>query len=434
MSPILIGALSFVLLLVMLLMGIPVSTVIGTIGVIGMVVLSSGKVSMLKTGIESFSTLYSYNNTVVPLFSLMAMVICHTGVGSKLYDAFYKLVGRFSGGLAMATILACGVFAAISSSSSTTALTIGLIALPEMKRARYKDTLSTGAVVAGGTLGPFIPPSSIAILYCITAQQSIITQFEAGIVPGLILILLYCIVIKIRCIRDPEAGPKAPKFTTKEVLVAFSKCGEILLLIIIVLGGMFAGFFTPTEAASIGAAGSILITLARRALTWKNFIAAVKGALRNAGMIYAMLIGAAIMNYFMAFSQLPTTIANILVNSTIPPRLIVACMVIILMFLGMIIDSLGMLILTLPVFYPIIEGFGLSPVWFGVIMVTCVEMAVVTPPVGLNLFVTKSIDRSIPMSSIYKGAYPFFAAQILLVILLLCFPQLTTFLPDLLAK
>lgn len=434
MSPILIGALSFVLLLVMLLMGIPVSTVIGTIGVIGMVVLSSGKVSMLKTGIESFSTLYSYNNTVVPLFSLMAMVICHTGVGSKLYDAFYKLVGRFSGGLAMATILACGVFAAISSSSSTTALTIGLIALPEMKRARYKDTLSTGAVVAGGTLGPFIPPSSIAILYCITAQQSIITQFEAGIVPGLILILLYCIVIKIRCIRDPEAGPKAPKFTTKEVLVAFSKCGEILLLIIIVLGGMFAGFFTPTEAASIGAAGSILITLARRALTWKNFIAAVKGALRNAGMIYAMLIGAAIMNYFMAFSQLPTTIANILVNSTIPPRLIVACMVIILMFLGMIIDSLGMLILTLPVFYPIIEGFGLSPVWFGVIMVTCVEMAVVTPPVGLNLFVTKSIDRSIPMSSIYKGAYPFFAAQILLVILLLCFPQLTTFLPGLLAK
>lgn len=434
MSPIIIGILSFVVLLIMLLAGVSVSTVIGSIGILGMLILSSGKVTILKTGIEAFSTLYSYNNTVVPLFSLMAMVICHTGVGSKLYDAFYKLVGRFSGGLAIATILACGVFAAISSSSSTTALTIGLIALPEMKRARYKDTLSTGSVVAGGTLGPFIPPSSIAILYCITAQQSIITQFEAGIIPGLILIVLYCIVIKAKCFRDIEAGPKSPKFSTKEVFIAFSKCGETLVLIVVVLGGMFAGFFTPTEAASIGAAGSIIITLIRRSLTWNSFIAAVKGALRNAGMIYAMLIGSAIMNYFMAFSQLPTTIANVLVNSVIPPRLIVACMVIILMFMGMIVDSLGMLILTLPVFFPIIEGFGLSPVWFGVIMVTCVEMAVVTPPVGLNLFVTKSIDRSIPMSSIYKGAYPFFIAQIVLVILLLLFPGLTTFLPNLLAK
>ena len=429
MDTLTIGLITLALLVILLLMGLPVSVTMGVIGVGGIFLLSSGTATLSKLGMTPFQTLNSYNYTVVPLFSLMAMVICHTGVGAKLYDAFYKLIGRFRGGLAIATILACGLFAAISSSSSATALTIGLIALPEMKRAHYGDALSTGSIVAGGTLGPFIPPSSMLILYGITAEVSITKLFLAGIGPGILCMILFTIVIAILCRKNPQAGPPGPKFSWKEIGIAFSKCGQIILLIIVVLGGLFAGYFTPTEAAAVGAAGSIVLTLISRQLTWKRFKDAVIGALKNVGMIYAMLIGANLMNYFMTMSKVPTAMANVLLGAELPPRLVVVCMVLILMVMGMFVDSMGMLILTMPVFYPIIVAMGLDSVWFGVIMVACVEMAVVTPPVGLNLFVVKSIDKSIPMGIIYKGSYPFFVAQVVAIFLIILFPEIATFLP-----
>ena len=432
MSTLMIGIITLVALIVLLLIGVPVSATMGILGIAGMIFFSSPAATTMKMGMTAFQTMNSYNYTVVPLFSLMAMVICHTGVGATLYDFFYKLVGRFRGGLAIATILACGLFAAISSSSSATALTIGLIALPEMQKARYKQSISTGSIVAGGTLGPFIPPSSMMILYGIMAEVSITKLFLAGIMPGFVSIILFCIVIAILTKRNPDAAPAGPKFTGREIFASFTKCGEIIILIIIVLGGLFAGLFTPTEASAIGASGTIVITLIRKKLNWRKFINACMGALKNVGMIYAMIIGANLMNYFMTMSGVPKALAELLLSFNMAPKLIVVCMVVILMILGMFIDSMGMLYLSMPIFFPIIKSLGLDPVWFGVIMVACVEMAVVTPPVGLNLFVVKGIDPSVPMGTIYKGSYPFFIAQILCIGLIIFIPEIATFLPNLL--
>ncbi|MCL1828787.1 MAG: TRAP transporter large permease [Oscillospiraceae bacterium] len=432
MSPVQIGVLVLISLLVLMFLGVTVSTSIGILGLIGLLIMIPAAFRT-KVGISVFETLDSYNAAAIPLFSLMAMIICYTGIGAKLYDAFYKLIGRYNGGLSIATILACGLFAAISSSASATTLTIGLIALPEMRKAQYKDTLIAGSICAGGTMGPFIPPSSPLLVYGIITGTSVIKLFSAIIVPGIIMIIMYSLTIVILCKRKPELGPKGPKFSTKEVLIAFSKCGEILLLILIVLGGMFAGFFTPTEAAGVGAAGAILITFVRRTLNSKNFFEAIVGAMKTSGMIFAMFVAAAFMNYLMSLSRLPTTVANALSAAHIPPLLVVVFMILILMLMGMFMDGAGINVLTTPIFFPIIQALGINPVWFGVIVCTCMEMGAITPPVGSNLFVMKSLDKSTPMEVIYKGVYPFFAAQIAAIAIFLFFPAVSLTLPAILA-
>lgn len=426
-----VGIIIFVLLLVLMAIGIPISTVMGILGIGGIAYILAFDPMLLKVAVSSFNTMNSYTYTVVPMFMLMATLIATTGVGGQLYDFFNKLVGHRKGGLAIATILACGVFAAISSSSIATSLTIGLIAYPQMRQRKYDVQLSASAIAAGGTLGCFIPPSGTLMIYGIMTEQSISKLLIGGIVPGIILMIFFVIVVQVQCTRNPLAGPPSEKVPLREALKSFKQCGETIVLIIIVLGGMFAGFFTPTEAGSVGVAGALVITLVRRKLTWSNFKEAMVAALKNAGMVYGILIGANILNILLALTGIPSTVASVIVGTGLGKYAILFIILAILMFLGCFIDSLAMLILTLPVLLPIVVDLGCNLIWFGVFMTAAVQLASITPPVGVNLFVTKGLADEIKISMLYKGIWPYVAALLLLVVIMIFFPDLVMWLPNL---
>lgn len=431
MSNVLIGFLIIIGMLVILFIGVPIGSGMALSAFIGMLLILSPNATILKMASSPFETMTSYTYAVMPLFMFMAMVISTTGIGKDLYEFFYRTVGRLRGGLAMATVLTCGIFAAISSSTSATALTIGLIALPEMRRVKYSDSLATGSVAAGGTLGILIPPSGIFIIYGIMTQQSISTLFLAGIIPGIILIGLFCAAVAITCKRNPEAGPAGPKFSGAEIWESLRRCIDVIILLVVVMGGMFAQLFTPSEAAAVGAAGAIVITLIRKKLTWENFKAAVHGTLKASGIVYMIMIGAFVLNYFMALTTIPTALANIIMGLGMGKVMVVVSIIVVYLILGCFLDALAMILLTMPVFYPLIQAMDIDPVWFGVIVTLSVGMACLTPPVGMNVYVVKGIARHVPIDEIFKGALPFLLCQIILVILLFVFPQLATFLPSL---
>ena len=431
MSPVTIGILLIAVMLVLLFIGVPIGTGMAISAFLGMILVISPNAAVLKMASSPFETMTSYTYAVMPLFMLMAMLISTTGVGSDLYEFFYRTVGRLRGGLAMATVLACGIFAAISSSTSATALTIGLIALPEMRRNRYSDSLATGSVAAGGTLGILIPPSGIFIIYGIMTQQSISKLFIAGIIPGIILIALFCGSIALVCRRNQNAGPAGPKFSAKEVLQSLGKCIDVIILLVIVMGGLFASFFTPSEAAAVGCAGAILITLIRKRLTWKNFKEAIHGTLKASGIVYMIMIGAFILNYFMALTNIPTALANFIMSMGLSKTLVCVAIIIVYLILGCFLDALAMILLTMPVFYPLIQAMNIDPIWFGVIVTLSVGMACLTPPVGMNVYVIKGIAKHVPIDKIFGGAMPFLICQVILVVLMFLIPGMATWLPSL---
>lgn len=434
MTPLIIGIICFLILIVLLALGVNVGTTMALVAFGGMASILTLDASMVKMATVPFSVMNDYNFAVMPMFVLMANIIASTGVGKSLYDLFYVTIGRFRGGLAMSTILACAVFAAISSTTVATAVTIGLIALPEMKKMKYSDALSTGSIAAGGTLGVLIPPSSVMINYAIMAQIGVTELFVAGIIPGIILAVFMCIAIQFTCIKDKNAGPAGPKFSAKEAWTAFMRCGEIIILIIVVLVGMFIGFFTPTEASAVGAAGAIIITLVRRRLTWTNFLEAIKGTLKNTGMIYFILIGAFIMNSFVAMTTIPTALSNLIVGLNMDYRIVTIFVIAIYLILGCFLDSLAMVLLTVPIFLPVMLSLGADPIWFGIIVVLAMQMGCITPPVGMNVYVTAGLDKSIPMATVFKGIVPFLIAMIASIVILILFPNLATFLPSLLQR
>lgn len=431
MTPITIGIVAFIALVVALFIGIPVSSAMGIVGLGGTILLLNPAAAFTKMGIVPYETLSAYNYAVLPMFIMMAQVIAYTGVGEALYTAFYRLIGRFRGGLAMATIVACGIFSAISASVIATAMTIGMIALPEMKKRDYGDKLATGSIAAGGTLGVMIPPSGILIFYGIMTSQNITKLFMAGIFPGILTIVMFCIVIFIICRISPEEGPPSPKFTGKEMLQGILGCVDIVILIILVLGGMFIGWFTPSEAGAIGAAGSLLLTLIRRKLTVENFKKAIRGTLENTGMLYFILIGGQIMNYFMSVSGLPSALVELVEEMNLGPVPVLIFIILVYLFLGCFMDGLPMILLTIPVIFPLIQSVGIDPLWFGIITTMCLQMAVLTPPVGINVYVVKGLDDRIPIWTVFKGAMPFLLAQLVVIILLFIFPQIVTWLPNL---
>lgn len=433
MTPITVGIIAFVALVVLLFIGIPVSSSMGIVGVAGIVLLLTPQAAMTKMSIVPFETLSAYNYAVLPMFIMMAQVIAHTGVGNNLYTAFYRLVGRYRGGLAMATIIACGIFSAISASVIATAMTIGMIALPEMLKRDYGPKLATGSIAAGGTLGVMIPPSGILIFYGIMTSQNITKLFMAGIIPGILTISVFCLIIWFTCRRHPEEGPPSPKFSGKEIWEGMLGCVDILILVILVLGGMFIGWFTPSEAGAIGAFGALVLTLLRKKLTWEGFLKAVKGALENTGMLYFILIGGQIMNYFMSVSGLPDALVKLVQEMNLSATAVIILCIIIYLFLGCFMDGLPMILLTIPVIYPMIKAVGVDPIWFGIIATFCLQMAVLTPPVGINVYVVKGLDDRIPIWTAFKGAMPFLFGQIFVVILLFIFPKLVTWLPSLVA-
>ena len=379
---------------------------------------------------ESFS---SYPLSVIPMFILMGSFAFASGISKRLFSTTYTWVGSLRGGLTIATVLACAGFAAICGSTAATAATMGKIALPEMKKYKYDDTLATGTVASAGTLGVMIPPSTVLIVYGILVEESIGKLFVAGILPGVILSLMFVAVVAILCLRRPEIGPPGPATTWLAKVKATGGIIEAVILFFLAIGGLFLGWFSPTQAGAIGAGGALLIGLVRGQLTWETFFDAGRDGLRTGCMVLFIITGAVVFGHFLAISTIPFLLADWIGSLPIHPMAIMAVIVFIYFIGGFFMDSMALIVVTVPIFYPIVQKLGFDPIWFGVLIVLTGEMGVITPPVGVNVFVIKGIAPDIPLHLIFKGIFPFLGALIILTIIIMFFPQIATFLPSLVA-
>ena len=434
MTPVMIGILGVVLLLVLIAFKIPIAYSMLAVGLAGFAYLVSPSAALNMVSTEIFSNFSSYTLSVIPMFVWMGFIAYYSGVGANLYAMAHRLTGRLPGGLAIATQAACAIFGAICGSNTATAATMGAIALPEMRKYGYDDSLSTASVAAAGALGVLIPPSVIFIIYGVATEQSIGKLFISGIVPGILLMLFYMATIFIMVKKNPSLAPMKVQdggMTGK----GFLKSGipEVLITFLISLGGLFAGWFTPTEAGAVGAGSILLVTLVRKEMKWEGFIKSLKDTTRTTAMIMLLVAGAMVFGRFIAVSRLPYEMASWAANLQMPPFLIMLVILVIYMILGCFIDALAMVLLTVPIFYPVVvDVLGYDPIWFGVIIVMVVAMGVITPPVGMNVFIIKGVAKDISLETIFKGVWPFLIALCACIIVLILFPGLTTFLPELL--
>ncbi|OPX34060.1 MAG: C4-dicarboxylate ABC transporter permease [Desulfobacteraceae bacterium 4484_190.2] len=430
MSPTTIGLIGLAILIIVLFSRMPVGFVMALIGVLGFSYVVSWEAGLRIMAKDFFGIFGSYSLTVVPLFILMGQVTFHAGISSRLFDTAYKFVGHLPGGLAMATVVACAGFAAVCGSTNAAAATMATVAMPEMKRYKYRDVLSTGTVAAGGSLGILIPPSVIFIIYGILTEQSIGKLFVAGVVPGILLSALFGLTIYIWVRLRPEIAPRGPKTTFKEKLISLSGVGETLILFILVMGGLFIGFFTPTEAGAIGAGGAIVLGFVRRRLTWQGFMQALFESTRISCMVLVIVAGATVFGHFLAITRIPYALATWVSELALPNFGIMAFIILVYLVGGCFIDALALILLTIPIFYPVVTNMGYNPIWFGVIIVLVTQMGVITPPVGVNVYVVHGVVKDVPLESIFKGAFPFLVALILCALILIPFPQIALFLPS----
>lgn len=429
MTPEIAGLVGFLILFGMIAFRMPIAFAMGIVGFGGFWYMTSWEAALNRMSSTAFELLSDFTFGVLPLFLLMAQVTFKSGIGKDLYDLAAKWLGHRPGGLAMATVFGCAGFAAVSASSIATAATFGLVALPEMRRYKYHPQLSTGVIAAGGTIGSLIPPSGVLIIFGILTETSIGKLFLAGLIPGILEALVYVMVIALICKRNPEMGPPAPKAPLRERMIAFRKVGEITLLIGLVLGGLMVGWFTPTEAAAIGAGGAILITALRGRLSWAQFRDAVVSTLMTSGFIFTVLIMAFMLNGFVALTNIPYAITGFVEALDIPVLGVVIVIMVVYFFLGMILDTAGMMALTVPIFFPIVQALGVDPIWFGILVVRAMEVAMITPPIGITVYVMSGIAPDVPLSTIFKGIIPFVIADVFHIILLMAFPAIVLFLP-----
>ena len=431
MSPETTGLVGIVALLFLFLLQVPIAFSMALVGFVGYAYLSDIDPAFAILSQDIFDTFTSYPLSVIPMFILMGSFAHASGISKRLFSTTYTWVGNLRGGLTIATVLACAGFAAICGSTAATAATMGKIALPEMKKYKYDDALATGTVAAAGTLGILIPPSTILIVYGILVEESIGKLFVAGIVPGIILSLLFVATVAILCARNPALGPPGPSTTWTEKLKATKGIIEAVILFLLAIGGLMLGWFSPTQAGAIGAGGALLIGLVRRQLTWKNFLETGKDGLRTSCMVLFIIAGAVVFGHFLAISTIPFILAD-WVGSLPIHRLAVISIIILIYFLGgFFMDSMALIVVTIPIFYPIVQKLGFDPIWFGVIIVLTGEMGVITPPVGVNVFVIKGIAPEVPLNTIFRGIFPFLYAIILLTVMVVLFPGIATFLPSL---
>jgi len=430
-SPVTIGLIGIAILILLFLLGMPVSFAMAFVGVTGFCYLVSPGAGLSILARDVFTMFSSYSLTVIPMFVFMGSIAFASGMSRRLYDAGYTVFGQRRGGLAMATIAACAGFAAMCGSTNATAAAMGRVALPEMKRYNYDDALATGCVAAAGSLGILIPPSTIFIVYGILTQQSIGKLFIAGVFPGLLLASLFLVVVSLLCLRNPSLAPAGPSTSWKEKLGGISGIIEMLILFALVIGGLFLGWFSPTQAGAAGAAGALVIGLARRQLSWQGFLFAIKDALRITCMVMVIVTGAIVFGHFIAVAKIPIVLSDMVGSLPFPAAGVMGIIVLMYLIGGCFMDSLALITLTIPIIYPLVLALGFDPIWFGVIIVLITEMGVITPPVGLNVYVIKGIAEDVPLETIFKGIFPFLAAIIVVVALLLAFPQIATFLPSL---
>lgn len=437
MSPEIIGVIAIIVLFAALAAGMQIGIAMAVVGFagFGVIVNFSAALGMLKT--VPYTTAASYTMGVVPLFILMGQMAYYSKLSNDAYYAIYKWLGHLPGGLAIATIGGSAIFAAICGSSTAAAGTMTVVALPQMDKYRYHPSLSLGSIAAGGTLGILIPPSVALIIYGIISEQSISRLFIAGIIPGIVLSLLFCITIYFWARLRPSIGPRGPRFGWRERLAGVRHVWEVAILAFAVLGGIWGGVFSPTEAGGIGACGAFLIALKRRQLNLKRTLSALRETIKISGMIFTILIGAMIFNYFLSVSRLPMAVADLLSRLPFSPMGILITILFVYIILGCAMDTLAMTVLTLPIFLPLITNLGFDLIWFGVIFTVICEMALITPPIGLNVFIVGGMVKSrvtttkeIQFSTIFRGVVPFIIAMLICVIILLVFPQISLFLPN----
>lgn len=431
MTPVQIGIAGCILLLVFLIASMPVAFAMALVGVAGFAILVNPAAALAMITSDLYETLSSYSLTVIPLFVFMGQLAFHVGISRRLFNTAYQWLGALPGGLAMATVGACTAFGAICGSGPATAATMASVALPEMRRYNYSMELGSGAVAAGGSLGMLIPPSVVFIVYAIMTEQSIGKLFIAGVLPGLLIAAMFCVTIYINCKRKPHLGPAGPKTTWAQKLKSLAGVSETLALFIVVMGGMFLGFFTPTEAAAVGAAGSIAIALFRRQLTRHILFRALMETARTSCMVMIIVTGAVMFGHFLAVTRIPFELATWLGGLPLPGWVIIFFIIMFYLVAGCFVDALALILLTIPIFYPVISKLGYDPIWFGVIVVVVTQMGVISPPVGVNVYVVSGIERDIPLTTVFKGSMPFLWTLILAAILLVAFPQISLFLPGL---
>ena len=431
MSAAIVGTIGMAVLLVLLLLRIPVAFAMFVVGFAGVTYLSGGISSATSLmASETFTLASMAELVVVPLFILMGNVASATGMSRTLYDAAYAIIGSIRGGLASTTIIGCGGFAALSGSSVASALTMGKVSIAEMERFKYDPRLSTGVVAAGGTLGILIPPSTGFVIYAILAEQSIGRLFLAGVLPGLLLLSLFIGVITVLCWIKPDMGPAGPKTTFKEKVVAFGGALPIVCIILITIGGIYSGIFSPVEAAAVGAGLVIILGFILRKLTIKNLWESCKGSVTTTATVMLILIAAHMINPFLALSHIPQALGHFLGSLDLPVVAVLCMMLLCYMVLGCFMEGFSMLVLSMPIFFPVVVELGIDPIWFGVLAVLTLEMGLISPPVGVNIFIVKSVAPNVPLGKIFMGAIPFWLVMMLCLALLIIFPDIALFLPN----
>jgi len=428
--PSVVGIVGVILLLALMLLGFRIAFAMAFIGFLGVWLLDSPQTALAVVKMKAYESVADYFLCVVPFFVLMGMLCFHSGLSRAAYDAAYHWLGPLPGGVAISTVAGCGCFAAICGDSMATAATMGSVSLPEMKKFRYDDSLATGALAAGGTLGILIPPSIGFIVYGLIAEVSVAKLFIAGILPGVVMVCLFAAMILIRCRLNPSLGPSAAHVTWSARFASLKGFWPIAVLFLLVIGGIYAGYITPTEAGAVGAIGALAIGLFRgKALTWKGFLGAIEATMRMSAMIFFILIGVNILGFFTVKTEIPLHLSSFIADLEVSRYVILLFILALYLLLGMVMNIIPMIMLTLPIIFPTIQALGFDPLWFGVVTVIMMEMGQITPPVGINVFVISGVAKDVPMVKIFRGILPFLLVQVLVILLLLLFPSLATYLP-----
>jgi tripartite ATP-independent transporter DctM subunit len=426
------GPIGFGCVLLLIALRVPIAIAMAIVGAVGSILLGGWMHASYILGNLPFEAITMAGIEIVPLFIFMGVFAAFSGLSSNLYGGIHALIGHWRGGIAMATVGASAAFGAISGSSLATAATIGRVAMPEMRARGYADSLSAASVAAGGTLGVLIPPSILIILYAILTRQSVGALFAAALIPGLIATLLYMAAILMRVAINPELGPAGPRLSLREKVQALGRIWDAALLIIVVIGGIYADIFSPTEAAAIGAGGALLITAARGKLSGRVLVDGIAETAGMTGMIFLILVGAALFNYFIELSRFTVFLTSAIDQAGLPPFGVLLLVIAFYVVLGCFMDSLSMVLLTVVPMFQLVTSVGYDPIWFGIILVCVAEIGLITPPIGMNLFVIQGVTPNLRLGTIIRGIFPFIAADILRVAVLVAFPGLVLFLPRLL--
>jgi tripartite ATP-independent transporter DctM subunit len=429
-TPTAIGVLGLAGLFVLIFFRVPIGIALAIAGSLGYLSLNDVDITLALLGSIPFEIVYNYDLSIIALFVLMGNFAMVSGMSRDLYDVARSLVGHWPGGLASATVVGCAGFAAVSGSSLASAVTMGRVALPEMGRSSYHPQLATGCVAAGGTLGILIPPSTGFVIYAVLTEESIGQLFLAGVLPGLLLTGLFMVTIAVLTYWRPQYGPAASRLTWNERLRSLGRSSSLIGIVFVVLGGIYFGVFTPVEAAAVGAFLTFVLAIVRRKLTWQALQFCVLETVKTFALVYLIVIGAFLFNPFLALTQIPGNLAAFIGGLDLAPVYILLLIVLGYIILGTFLEGFAILVLTIPIVFPMILDLGYDPIWFGVLLVVILEMSLISPPLGLNVFVVKGIADGVPMQEIFKGIMPFWAAMLVCTALLILFPEIALILPE----